>query len=287
MILSSYAEPISSSRGFEKMIEKIRGIQNPLTIIAIFAGLAEVAGTVALATANKEVQPTFVWFVMGFPTLLVVAFFLTLNFNPRVLYAPSDFRTDDNFLHMLSGGRAMNENFRSLAQQLEVASRSILEETVKQLGEASSKERARLTVIVGEQMSLLREKVESTRESVVETTFATIQSREVVRCENCSLVQYRSANSLCRKCRQPIESADDGSIVTPNSKFQADVLRLLLSKNEPMRITDLAQAVKRGEAMTTRAVERLASRGLVEVSADNSGCLQVTHTDESRRSPNH
>jgi len=54
------------------MVENIRGIQNPLTIIAIFAGLAEIAGTVALATVNREIQPTFVWFVMGFPVLLVL-----------------------------------------------------------------------------------------------------------------------------------------------------------------------------------------------------------------------
>ena len=71
------------------MVENIRGIQNPLTIIAIFAGLVEIAGTVALATVNREIQPTFVWFVMGFPVLLVTAFFLTLNFNPRSFMPPT------------------------------------------------------------------------------------------------------------------------------------------------------------------------------------------------------
>jgi hypothetical protein len=82
------------------MIEKIRGIQNPLTIIAIFACLAEIAGTVAMATVSKELQSTFVWFVMGFPTLLVVLFFATWNFNSKVLYAPSDFQSDEKFLEM-------------------------------------------------------------------------------------------------------------------------------------------------------------------------------------------
>ena len=74
------------------MIENIKPVSNPLTIIAIFAALAEVAETVALAMADEQIQATFVWFVMGFPLLLVISFFLTQNFNSRVLYAPSDFK---------------------------------------------------------------------------------------------------------------------------------------------------------------------------------------------------
>jgi ABC-type amino acid transport system permease subunit len=101
------------------MPEKINGIRNPLTIIAIFAGLAEVAGTVAMATVNKELQGTFVWFVMGFPILLVLLFFLTWNFNPKVLYAPSDFRSDDSFLEMNRSGKIIASSFRSAFEELQ------------------------------------------------------------------------------------------------------------------------------------------------------------------------
>jgi ribosomal protein S19E (S16A) len=38
---------------------------------------------------------------MIFPTLLLGIFFLTLNFNHTVLYAPSDFRDDQAFLDAL------------------------------------------------------------------------------------------------------------------------------------------------------------------------------------------
>lgn len=189
------------------MLEKIRGIQNPLTIIALFAALAEIASTAALAAVSNELQPIFIWFVMGFPTLLVVAFFVTLNFNPKVLYAPSDFRTDESFLQMSSGEWQMNKTFRSLTDQLEESTRKILEESVKELGEANSRERERIVGTISRQMGLLREKVESTRESAVE-----IAMREVVRCEYCRLVQFRTADSLCRKCHNPIaENADSGS----------------------------------------------------------------------------
>lgn len=85
------------------MLEKIKNVSNPLTIIALFAGLAEIAGTVALATVADAIQGQFVWFVMLFPTLIVVLFFTTLNFNPKVLYAPSDYKEERHFVEALHG----------------------------------------------------------------------------------------------------------------------------------------------------------------------------------------
>src|ERR1035437_6225406 len=83
------------------MLENIKRIQNPLTIIALFAGLAEIASTAAMASVDTDLKHIFVWFVMGFSTLLVLLFFATLNFNAAVLYAPSDFRSDKTFLDLL------------------------------------------------------------------------------------------------------------------------------------------------------------------------------------------
>ena len=37
------------------------------------------------------------------------------------------------------------------------------------------------------------------------TTLVSVETREVVRCDYCSLVQYRTNNSLCRKCRRPLD----------------------------------------------------------------------------------
>ena len=79
------------------MIEKINSINNPLTIIAMFAGIAEISSTCALVFVNSELQYIFIWFVLGFPILLVLLFFIVLIFKPRVLYAPSDFKDENNF----------------------------------------------------------------------------------------------------------------------------------------------------------------------------------------------
>ena len=109
------------------MIENIKSVRNPLTIVAIFAALAEVAGIVALATLVGPLQTVFVWFVMGFPVLLLIAFFLTLNFNPRVLYAPSDFQDEDNFINTLMGTRRLVGDIETTAEQLDIAKSEIIE----------------------------------------------------------------------------------------------------------------------------------------------------------------
>jgi hypothetical protein len=80
------------------MIEKIGPIKTPLTIIAIFAGISEVCGTVVLPFIDADNQFVFIVFLIAFPTLLVILFFLTLNLNNKVLYAPSDYEDEENFV---------------------------------------------------------------------------------------------------------------------------------------------------------------------------------------------
>lgn len=84
-------------------------VQNPLTIISIFAGLAEIAGTVVLIGLPLEIQRVFVWFVMLFPSILVVIFFIILSKIPDVLYAPSDFSNEDNYMQIRLRKRAYRD----------------------------------------------------------------------------------------------------------------------------------------------------------------------------------
>lgn len=87
-------------------MEKITSIRNPLSIIAIFAGIAEISGTSVLPFISSEHQGVFIWFVMGFPVLLLLLFFATLNLNHKVLYSPSDYRADESFLNVMGQVRA-------------------------------------------------------------------------------------------------------------------------------------------------------------------------------------
>lgn len=87
------------------MVENIKRINNPLTIIGIFAALAEVSSTVAIGLIDKELQYIFVWFLIGFPTLLAILFFSTLNFNQKVMYSPSDYKEENNFVKIMVGNK--------------------------------------------------------------------------------------------------------------------------------------------------------------------------------------
>jgi len=86
----------------------MKKISNPLTIIGFFAGIAEVAGTVVLPFVTDILQPIFIWYVMGFPVILVLAFFLTLNFNRKALYVPSDFDDEKHFMDLFEVAKEDN-----------------------------------------------------------------------------------------------------------------------------------------------------------------------------------
>jgi len=55
------------------------------------------------------------------------------------------------------------------------------------------------------------------------TTLVSLDPREVVRCEHCALVQFRTSNSLCRRCHKPLdieEPAVLGPIPVPDHRQQ-------------------------------------------------------------------
>lgn len=64
-------------------------LMTPITIIALFAGLSEASATAILPYLDNEDRQLYVWFLIVFPSSLVVMFFLTLNFNCKALYPPS------------------------------------------------------------------------------------------------------------------------------------------------------------------------------------------------------
>ena len=47
------------------------------------------------------------------------------------------------------------------------------------------------------------------------TTLAPVDSREVVRCDHCHLVQFRTNNNNCRKCRTSLDNEPEPVAVTP------------------------------------------------------------------------
>ena len=65
-------------------------IMNPITVIALFAGLSEASATTVLPYLDDNTRQLYVGFLIAFPSTLVILFFLTLNFNPKALYPPTE-----------------------------------------------------------------------------------------------------------------------------------------------------------------------------------------------------
>ncbi|MEK3796098.1 hypothetical protein MKX42_30615 [Paenibacillus sp. FSL R7-0204] len=118
------------------MVDKIKKVSNPLTIIAIFAGLAEVAATVAINSLSEKLQETFLWFLIGFPILLVLLFFIVLWFKPENLYAPSDYTNEDNFMKSI----AKAETEHIVEEAIDKVNESSIESSVKEEVISSLKE---------------------------------------------------------------------------------------------------------------------------------------------------
>lgn len=99
-------------------IVAISHVRNPLSVIAIFASLAELGGTAVMPLLVESVQETYVWFLMLFPTLIVCLFFVTLWFAHTKLYAPSDFK-DENLFVAAAGTRLYAKIEEEIAQSTE------------------------------------------------------------------------------------------------------------------------------------------------------------------------
>lgn len=84
-------------------------ITNPMTVIAIFAVISETSAAVSLPFLDHHDRAIYVWFLISFPFYLLFLFFITLNFNHRSLYSPSDFCNDKNFLKAIDNNERDNK----------------------------------------------------------------------------------------------------------------------------------------------------------------------------------
>lgn len=115
---TNQGDPTAVDETGEEKKTKTNKVTNPLTMISIFAGFAEVAGTVILIQLEQPFQEIFIWFVMGFPVLLVLLFFATMNFNSVVMYAPSDFKDEDNYYKLAQASMDYENEIKELEEEL-------------------------------------------------------------------------------------------------------------------------------------------------------------------------
>lgn len=81
---------------------KYNYVKNPLTIIGIFASIVEVSGKCVLPFLTESNQNCYMWFLIVFSAILLIIFFTILLRCPQKLYAPSDFKDENNFFRCLN-----------------------------------------------------------------------------------------------------------------------------------------------------------------------------------------
>ncbi|MEK6397668.1 MAG: helix-turn-helix transcriptional regulator [Terriglobus sp.] len=120
---------------------------------------------------------------------------------------------------------------------------------------------------------------------------APVEQREVLRCDHCSLVQFRSANSLCRKCRKPLDVEEPEPVAAPalslvpqaSQSSDDSGLQVATAVRDLRRVRNLSQRqlagrmnvprtyiskIENGKAMPTlSSLERLAKALQVDISA--------------------
>src|SRR3984957_11296298 len=87
------------------------------------------------------------------------------------------------------------------------------------------------------------------------TTLATVEAREVLRCERCTLVQFRTSNSLCRRCHKPLE-IEEPPVLMPQLVVPSSVV----AEDEDI---DVARAVR--DIRHSRGMSQLQLAGRMQV----------------------
>jgi hypothetical protein len=72
------------------MDDKLSRIQKPLAIVAIFAGIVQISGIAVLPYIKGDYQFQLIWFLISFPVLMVILFFVTINYYIRVISKQND-----------------------------------------------------------------------------------------------------------------------------------------------------------------------------------------------------
>ncbi len=81
--------------------------QNPLAVIALLIGIVEAAFAYPVTHLSGSNQTVFVYFMVGFPVLLVLCFFITVWAKPGHLYSPKDYASPTDFLRGIGKSSAI------------------------------------------------------------------------------------------------------------------------------------------------------------------------------------
>ncbi|HWX54066.1 MAG TPA: helix-turn-helix transcriptional regulator [Verrucomicrobiae bacterium] len=80
------------------------------------------------------------------------------------------------------------------------------------------------------------------------TTLAPVDSREVVRCDQCHLVQFRTTNNLCRKCRTSLDEDEPEPIL----EIQVPVAEPSNGRHSHLQVASAIRALRLKSGLSQR-----------------------------------
>src|SRR5258708_25950991 len=99
--------------------------QNLLAVIALLIGIVEAAFAYPVTHLSGSNQTVFVYFMVGFPVLLVLCFFITVWAKPGHLYSPKDYASPADFLRGIGKSSAIPAQATPESPKRQSAAKSI------------------------------------------------------------------------------------------------------------------------------------------------------------------
>jgi len=220
------------------MIEKIKHIRNPLTIVAIFATLAELAGTVSPTTIDERYHIIIVCFLVVFPTLLVILFFLTLWCRPWVLYGPSDFQNEEHFLEMLTDAQRLSIELDTINAQVQGSKKKIINE-VLWCNNSQERDVKKISEVVNNETAQIISRIDSARSSL----------------------EHYASGILPR--------------ALPQSRLQNDIFHELRKSPEELSFPQICEKIKRDRTEVKKALDRMVQRHIIKTINRSDGISYI------------
>jgi transcriptional regulator with XRE-family HTH domain len=121
------------------------------------------------------------------------------------------------------------------------------------------------------------------------TTLAPVDSREVVRCDDCHLVQFKTTNNLCRRCRASLDEDEPEPILTPampmvqaeeSSRSEVQVAKAIRSLRQRSGLSQRQLALRMGVPRTyVSKIENEKATPTLSSLARLASALEVTVPD--------
>src|SRR5579871_2536501 len=78
------------------------------------------------------------------------------------------------------------------------------------------------------------------------TMMAPVEQREVLRCDHCSLVQFKTANAMCRRCHKALEAEEPEPVpaplaIVPQQPVAEGGLQVATAVRDLRRVRNLSQ----------------------------------------------